>query len=425
MAKKPVSAQAQTTTPTDPLDDLLRSDDGSPLPESPAEAAAPTATPTPEPAADPAPFAPDRQRSAPPAASPAAAPRRRGGFLAPFLTGVAAVALGFAGAVYVLPRLPSGWLPTSADTQLPAALAEQTARIDALDAALAALPAPSADTIDTATLDTRLAALRDDIVAGIVPAAAPDLSGLEGRLADLDTRLTALEKRPAAGGAVSSSAIEAIDREISALRAELAAQTQAGSDSGARIAAAAAEAEARIAAATAAAESLRAETDEIARKTSARAAASLVQAALESGAGFESALSQLADAGVAVPQALADQAAGVPTLAALRSEFAVAARAALAATAAVAGGDGFLGRVGAFLRSQTGARSVSPREGDDPDAILSRAEAALAQGDLAAALAGVAALPAEGQAAMSGWTARAQARQAATDALSALSAGLN
>ena len=73
-------------------------------------------------------------------------------------------------------------------------------------------------------------------------------------------------------------------------------------------------------------------------------------------------------------------------------------------------------RFTAFLRRQTNARSLAPREGNDPDAILSRAEAALSSGDLPAALTELDALPENARAAMDGWIADASAR---ADALAA------
>jgi hypothetical protein len=76
--------------------------------------------------------------------------------------------------------------------------------------------------------------------------------------------------------------------------------------------------------------------------------------------------------------------------------------------------------VGSFLRSQTGARSLTPREGDDPDAVLSRAEAILAEGRPADTLTELAALPPEGQAAMTEWSSRVQLHLAGLDALQAL-----
>ena len=122
-------------------------------------------------------------------------------------------------------------------------------------------------------------------------------------------------------------------------------------------------------------------------------------------------------ASVEVPAALSDVAAdGVAQLSTLQAEIPDAARAALAAARATETDGG----LGGFLKRQLGARSVAPREGDDPHAVLSRLEAAVREGRLDAALAEAEALPSEAQAAMQDWIDAAQARvdaQSATEAL--------
>ena len=55
--------------------------------------------------------------------------------------------------------------------------------------------------------------------------------------------------------------------------------------------------------------------------------------------------------------------------------------------------DGVMGGLGAFLQNQLGGRSVVPREGDDPDAVLSRVGAAVEAGDLSTALTEIESLP--------------------------------
>ncbi|MCT4369683.1 hypothetical protein CLG85_004745 [Yangia mangrovi] len=82
-------------------------------------------------------------------------------------------------------------------------------------------------------------------------------------------------------------------------------------------------------------------------------------------------------------------------------------------------------RVTTFFANQLGARSVEPREGDDPDAVLSRAEAALRSGDLGSVLNELAALPEPAQAELADWTARAEARKAALDGADAVAQTLN
>jgi hypothetical protein len=63
------------------------------------------------------------------------------------------------------------------------------------------------------------------------------------------------------------------------------------------------------------------------------------------------------------------------------------------------------------------ARSLEPREGDDPDAVLSRVEAAARAGDIAAALAEIEALPEVAREPLADWIDRAEAHRAAQAAL--------
>jgi hypothetical protein len=109
----------------------------------------------------------------------------------------------------------------------------------------------------------------------------------------------------------------------------------------------------------------------------------------------------------------AHAATGVPTLQSLTDSFPDAARAALEAALKAQMGASWTDRALTFLRTETGIRSLDPREGNDPDAVLSRAEAAVQDDRLAEALAELAALPPEGQAAMQPWVDQAKVRIAA------------
>ena len=115
---------------------------------------------------------------------------------------------------------------------------------------------------------------------------------------------------------------------------------------------------------------------------------------------------------------------GLPSLQVLRQGFPDAARAALDASLRASKGDTWTERVSVFLRGQTGTRSLIPREGTDPDAVLSRAEAAVTAGDLALALTELAALPDAGKAAMADWLGLAAQRQDAVAAVQALTTAL-
>jgi hypothetical protein len=162
------------------------------------------------------------------------------------------------------------------------------------------------------------------------------------------------------------------------------------------------------------------QADARARTAAVREALASLDAALEKGAPFTAPLSVLSE-GVDVPQALSDAAAGgVVSLPDLRAAFPELAREALDASIRETVDDDLTERAVAFLRAQTGLRSLAPREGDDPDAVLSRAEAALRGGDLGAAISELSQLPPAGQAVMAGWIERAQQRNTVTEAAETL-----
>ncbi|MBB1497426.1 COG4223 family protein [Paracoccus sp. MC1862] len=272
----------------------------------------------------------------------------------------------------------------------------QAARIDALEQALSAQPAGDPGALDSAlqaqagrieALEQAVAALRDSPPVDLAP---------------IQARLDELAQRPV----VDTEAVE----RLNTLAADVVAATQ-------RIGMVAEQAEARLAEVESRAATLADTADEAARRAQAAAAAAAIGEALQTGAPRDAALSQLAEAGVTPPPALMVE---VPTLDELVAGFPPAARAALrdALQAETVQGQGsFLGN---FLRAQTGARSVAPREGDDADAVLSRAGAAVERGEIRAALAELAALPEPARPAMAEWTAQAQAYADAHSAVEAL-----
>ena len=150
---------------------------------------------------------------------------------------------------------------------------------------------------------------------------------------------------------------------------------------------------------------------------------------LETGLPFASALADIGEASdVMIPDVLSATAAeGVPTLLNLQDNFAPVAREALAAARGASSneGAGVADRFSSFLRARTGARSVEPREGDDPDAVLSRSGASVGTGILGDALAEAEALPEEARSVMTDWLTQAEMRQQALAAADALSQELN
>ncbi len=316
-------------------------------------------------------------------ARPADPPERRGILLPLVLGGAIAAGLGFGGA-YLLGQ--NGWIEFGQQQNN--------------DEVLAALQAQSQRMQD---LEQRLTG------------AQPDLSGIQqgqqtllAQLAALEQRLGEIEARPPTPAEPAD--LSGLEGEVAELRALLAQGRQD---------AAALETEAQ---ARAAAEAAAAEAERAARETERRAHFARLQAALNAGEPFAEPLEQLQATGMTVPETLQAAAeSGVPSREALRQSFPQAARPALAAALEETAGDAPADRVQNFLRAQLGVRSLAPREGDDPDAVLSRAEAAVTQDDLATALAELEALPPQGRAQMAGWIEDAQARLAAEEAVAGLS----
>ncbi|SMX47221.1 COG4223 family protein [Actibacterium lipolyticum] len=349
------------------------------------------------------------------AIAPTPAPQKqRSGFWGTVFGGALAAVIGFGAAQFIGPvDLP--FLKIGANSNTAELLDEQRKRIETLSARVTDLSGQlkaQAGQNDTAEIEAKIEAAQGSFTDGLSQISGT-VSGLSDQLGTIDTRLTEIEKRPVSTGGDISGAVDAYERELAAMRNELAAQRAHNEELAANVSAAANSATAEIDAAAARAKDLE-----------ARAAIMRVRAALEAGGGFESALSGLD--GIEVPPALSATAAdGVPTLQALRQGFSQPARDALDASLRAQAGDNASDRFSAFLRSQVGARSLTPREGDDPDAVLSRAEAALGGGQLAAALSEIATLPEAGQEAMSGWVAQVQTRIDALAAADDLAASLN
>jgi hypothetical protein len=179
-----------------------------------------------------------------PGVSPPPPPARRGGgaFLGTVLGGILAAAAGFGLARVV----PGGW-PLQDSSALEAQIKAQADTLAALTAQLADLSARPVGTVsdDLAALKADLEQRLADAPAAIDP--APLIAGatqkIEATIAALDTRLTEIELRPVGtGGAASSAALAAYDRQLQELRAQIAAQSGQGSDVAAQIEAVAAEA---------------------------------------------------------------------------------------------------------------------------------------------------------------------------------------
>ncbi|SLN30375.1 hypothetical protein ROA7023_01029 [Roseisalinus antarcticus] len=396
----------------------------------PSLAETPQTPPDPEPATtpessappilDPAPVA----SPAPPPASASAPPAKRGGFLPLVLGGVVAGAIGY-GLAFVQDQQGGG------GTDVAAELAARDATIAELQSRLSNLEGTTADLADgpdigplqseveaastaAAEASGSVAGLRDDLTASI-DALGEDVSGFEDRL-------TNLEQRPEADGSLSTEAIDAYEREIAGLREETA---QAVDDLTSRVSSVEdgfeelrAEITDGLAAVRAEAAAVETQSEAAATAAEARAALSGIRSGVESGVPYADAMETFVQIGAAeAPEVLAANAdGGVPSVATLRAEFPDAAREALATVRSENEGGG----MGGFFQRQFNVRSVEPREGDSADAVLSRAEAAVAEGRLQDALAEIETLPDGAKEALSGWTEAATTRVEALAAVDTL-----
>ncbi|WP_147126513.1 COG4223 family protein [Shimia ponticola] len=322
----------------------------------------------------------------PPVATEPVVVKRSG--LSVLLGGAAAAVLGF----IVAQAVPNGW-PVTPDPAVTDAL---SAADEALSAETDNLTARVAD-LESSDMSDALAPLQDQI------AALDDKVSSE--FAALTDRVSALEERPIVDlSTLDNSA--AVEAELEKLRAEIAEASAA--------------AQSQIDAARNEANLLEQNALEAAQAAARRAALSRVLAALDSGAPYADTLDEFSDlAGVEVPEGLTAGAAdGVPTLAALQADFPPLAREAL--TAMRRADDGGENTLSNFFQTQFGVRSLEPQEGDSPNAILSRIEAATTEGRLGDALTQAEALPEVGATILAPWIEAAQLRVdafAAADAL--------
>jgi len=319
------------------------------------------------------------------AATPEPEPQKSG-FVPLLLGGVIAAGLGYAVPTYLMPQ----------ENEAVVALQTQVATLEANIAATDARTAEAQGQAQTAS---------DAIAAITVPDIAPleqAAADMAAQFAQLEARIAALEARPVGG---ESGITEGDFANLRALLAEQQAASASLTADMQRMASLQAEGLAN------------AETEALnaARAAQTAAALQVVRTALETGEPFETALATLEN----VPDALTAVAAdGVATAENLQDAFPDLSRAALAAARAASAQGDTAGSILAFVQKQVGARSVTPRAGDDPDAVLSRAEAAVRAADWETALAEIAALPDAAQSPLVDWSTAAQTRAAATAALS-------
>lgn len=353
---------------------------------------------------------------------------KKGGFVPMLLGGLLAGGIGFGVGQYGGLIAP----PTNPfEAEARAALETQEKAIAGLNEGLENTQ-KALEIVNTAPLTAAVAGLEDRLAQ-----TSEMVGGLSDQVAGFGSRMDAIEKQPLAG-ALSPEAIAAYERELEELRSSVAEQRSAMADvtaSGSAVedirAKLASQSE-TIAALTARIDALATENaaaEAAAAEREARAASLValadIRAALQNGSGFDAALSTLEGNGVAVPDALAAVSGGAPTQAALIEAFPDLARAALKEARNSGITEEGESGIATFFKNQLGARSVTPRDGDDPDAVLSRAEAAVGAGDLDAALGELSALPDGLRGIFDTWTAQADSRKAALAALDGLTQTVN
>ena len=328
-----------------------------------------------------APMAPETSHE--PAPTREVVVEKRGGAVPLIIGGIIAGVIGYGAAL-------------ATGGQLPGMGGGTTSRIDAQDQAIADLKASIPAAPDLAPLEQTA---KDN--AATLAELSDRVGALSGQLTELQSRVTEVEKAPLENG-ISEAAKQAYEAELTRVQDALRQQRE------------------EVEKIVANAQQMKADATAQTTETEARAALTQIIAALESGEGYADPLATLQSTGHKVPAPLEKNVDGIATLAELRAAFPPAARDALA-TSRGAGNSS----IGDFFKTQLGIRSLEPKVGSDPDAILSRAEAALANSDLKTALTEIEALPPEAQAAFDDWKAQAETRLTTVEAANGLMAELN
>jgi hypothetical protein len=346
-----------------------------------------------------------------------------------FVVGVLAAVIVLAGALISLPFWPQQardlWRGHAATAPTTPGIDLQAVRADATAVATAAVDTARREL--TARLDDLEKRLRAVSATAAEQPTAP--AGPDPAVADLKSRVEALEQRPAASGTAPTPApapsnveadkeIAVLTREIAALRATLSALDQAVATQRDQAKALSDAVGAR-------------NTGEQKALVAARASAVIGVAARLAGS-IDAGVPFAAELNLLVPLVQGDAKlteilaalqpyaqAGVASRAALEAEFPVVAKAAMAEDLA---DDSYGERLLGKLRGLVSLRRVGDVPGDTTEAKLARAEQALHAGDVAKAAELVKSLPASTNKATAAWLARADAHLAAKRSLDQLAA---
>lgn len=317
----------------------------------------------------------------------------KGSFLPMFVGGIICAGLGFGAAVLTQQQSPL-WPKDQAQIEFQAKTENQFIEITKKLVELEARPIPDVKQADLSTIKNEL---------GTIANLEASIRAVATKATEVENRLSALEK----------STIEAAipDELIAQYRAEIKDINEFLETQRAQIQGYMDDAQSKAKAA-----------ETFARTATVRGALDKMSVAIDSGLGFSDIMADLEKAiDGPIPDALSSTAeAGVATLQDLSISFATGARVALStARSEIDQGQG-LAKIGNFLKSQFNARSVVPKDGDDPDAVLSRAEALVRDGKISDALDEIYKLSDSAQSEMAEWIANAKARVAAQQAITSL-----
>ncbi len=318
-----------------------------------------------------------------------------------------------AGAVAMLAILAALWaaglLPPRTEVAPPSSPASETAaakEVSAVKEISARL-----DKIEAA-----LAAQRPDAaLAGRIAAAEAETKSLGDSLSALNRRIDGI-------AATAGSALAHADAAAAAVEAAKSTAQQSGVQRGDLDALAS-----RVAALEAAVKALsdnvasvsrrQASADDRAARTTVAAGA--LRAAVERGVSYQAELAAVKALGIE-ENLLAPlepfAADGIPSVAMLGRELAALTPALLRASGAAPSEHSFLGRLQANAQKLVRISPVDAPPGDDPEAVIARIDADGRRGDIAAALAEIPRLPDAARMLAAGWVKKAEAREAAVTA---------
>ena len=344
------------------------------------------------------------------------------------------IAIGLWAGPRLAPHLPKGLAPlaawlspqTNASTDaLEGLRAETNLRLAVLEAGIkreeieSRLANFQTDIVNP--LRDQMKALSDQVAAADTTAAEARLWAVEGRVEGLVAELESLRSMFGSlaeeGGAITAdtaASIAAYRTRIDALQAQVDEITGRQGELTRAIAQAQSTASERVEEAQQLVETA-SETALTAQNQAAlQTRLTEIESALQTGANFSSAAAAIAEiSGHPVPEKLSQGA--VTTAEALGQEFPLLAHAAIRADIAATPTEGGLSGLGSFFKAQVATRSLTPQEGTSADAVLSRMEAALKQGDLPLVLAESNGLSEAAMAEVANWLADVSAR---ADALS-------